>query len=119
MELSPLDKMIIPCLFSPQEKQSLYQILCAVRRIGNHHLADKEKHIIEVMSIVDISNNDQVQSRSLTQQQMIGILKRMDNGKKLYFAKFVSITGLIGGISQNETIFINWLFSELSIPTDF
>lgn len=119
MELSPMDKMIIPGLFSPQEKQSLYQVMCAVRQIGNHHMMQKENHIHEVMAIVGITSNDQIQSRTLTQQQMTGILKRMEDGKKLYFAKFVSITGLIGGISGKETMFINWLYSEINVPTDF
>lgn len=119
MELSPMDKMIIPDLFSPQEKQSLYQVMCAVRLIGNHHMMQKENHIHEVMAIARITSNDQTQSRTLTQPQMTDILKRMDDGKKLYFAKFVSITGLIGGISEKETMFINWLLSEINIPTDF
>lgn len=119
MELSPMDKMIIPGLFSPQEKQSLYQVMCAVRQIGSHSMIQKENHIHEVMSVVGITNDDQVNSRSLTQPQMMDILKRMNDGKKLYFAKFVSITGLIGGISQKETMFINWLFSVLNVPTDF
>lgn len=119
MELSPMDRMIIPGLFSPQEKQSLYQVMCAVRQIGSHHMAQKENHIYEVMSVVGITPNDQVQSRLLTQPQMTSILKRMDDGKKLYFAKFVSITGLIGGISEKETMFINWLYSEINVPTDF
>lgn len=119
MELSPMDKMIIPGLLSPQEKQALYQVMCAVRQIGGHHMTQKEKHIHEVMSVAGITTNDQIQSRSLTQPQMISILRRMDDGKKLYFAKFVSITGLIGGISDKETMFINWLFSEINVPTDF
>lgn len=119
MELSPMDKMIIPGLFSPQEKQSLYQVMCAVRQIGSHHMMQKENHIHEVMAITGISSNDQIQSRTLTQPQMMGILKRMDDGKKLYFAKFVSITGLIGSISEKEMMLINWLFSEINVPTDF
>ena len=84
MELSPMDKMIIPGLFSPQEKQSLYQVMCAVRQIGNHHMMQKENHIHEVMAIAGITSNDQIQSRTLTQPQMTGILKRMEDGKKLY-----------------------------------
>lgn len=119
MELSPIDKIILPALFTAQEKQSLYQVMCAVRQIGSHHMAAKEQHIHEVMSITNITSNDQVQSRLFTQQQMTDILKRMEDGKKLYFAKFVSITGLIGGISEKETMFINWLFSEINVPTDF
>ena len=119
MELSPMDRMIVSGLFSPQEKQSLYQVMCAVRKIGNHHMMQKEKHIREVMTISGITSNDQIQSRTLSQPQMTDILKRMDNGKKLYFAKFVSITGLIGGLSEKETMFINWLFSEINVPTDF
>ena len=119
MELSPMDRMIIPGLFSPQEKQCLYQVRCAVRKMGNQQMMQKEKHIHEVMTISGITSNDQIQSRTLSQPQMTDILKRMDNGKKLYFAKFVSITGLIGGPSEKETMFINWLFSEINVPTDF
>ena len=119
MELSPMDKTVIPGLFSPQEKQSLYQVMCAVRQIGSHHMSQKLEHIQEVMAITGITSQDQVQSRTMSQQQMTGILKRMTDIKKLYFAKFVSITGLIGGISEKETMFINWLYSEINVPTDF
>lgn len=119
MELSPMDKMIIPGLFSPQEKQSLYQVMCAVRQIGSHHMTEKENHIHEVMAITGITSKDQAESRTLTQPQMMSILKGMNDGQKLYFAKFVSITGLIGGISQKETMFINWLYSDINVPTDF
>lgn len=118
MELSPMDRLIIPGLYSPKEKQSLYQVMCAVRQIGAHHMEQKENHIYEVMSIVGITSSDQIQSRSLSQSEMTGILKRMDDGQKLYFAKFVSVTGLIGGISDKEATFINWLFSEIDIPID-
>ena len=93
--------------------------MCAVRQIGAHDMVAKECHIHEVMSIAGITTVDQAQSRLLSQPQMTGILKRMEDGKKLYFAKFVSITGLIGGINQKEAMFINWLFSEINIPTDF
>ena len=119
MELSPMDKMILPGLFSPQQKQSLYQVMCAVRQIGSHDMSAKENHIHEVMAITGITPSDQAQSRTLTQNQMITVLKRMDDPQKLYFAKFVSITGLIGGVTQKETMFINWLFSEINVPTDF
>lgn len=118
MELSPMDKMILPGLFSPRQKQSLYQVMCAVRHIGSHDMQAKEKHIYEVMSITGISPSDQTQSRTLSQPQMISILKQMEDSQKLYFAKFVSITGLIGGITQKETMFINWLYSEINVPTN-
>ncbi|MDE6522755.1 MAG: hypothetical protein K2L17_08065 [Muribaculaceae bacterium] len=81
MELSPMDKMIIPGLFSELEKQSLYQVMCGVRQIGGHHMPQKETHIREVMEITGITFNDQAQSRTLTQPQMMTILKRMDDGK--------------------------------------
>lgn len=119
MELSLMDKMVIPELFSPKEKQSLYQVMCAVRQIGGHHIDQKESHIKEVMSIVGISSSDQVQSRSLTQHQMTSILKSMEDIKKLYFAKFVSLTALIGGVSEKEELFLNWLYSDINIPKDF
>lgn len=119
MELSPLDKMILPNLFSPQEKQSLYQVMCAVLQIGAHHMNEKKQHIYDVMSIIGITSVDQDRSRQMTQSQMTNILKAMDDSKKLYVAKFVSITGLIGGITQKETMFINWLYSEIKVPTDF
>ena len=118
MDLSPMDKMILPGLFTSQEKQSLYQVMCAVRQIGAHSLVQKESHIKEVMAIVGLTSFDQAQSRSLSQSQMTNILKCMDDGKKMYFAKFVSITGLIGGITQKETMFINWLYSEIQVPMD-
>lgn len=119
MELSPMDKMVLPGLFLPKEKQSLYQVMCAVRQIGGHHMDQKESHIKEVMSIVGISSGDQVQSRSLTQSQMTDTLKGMEDIKKLYFAKFVSLTALIGGASEKEELFLNWLYSDINVPTDF
>ena len=118
MELSPMDKMILPGLFSPLQKQAMYQVMCAVRQIGAHDMIAKEQHIREVMTVTGISASDQAQSRSLTQSQMTTILKQMNEPQKLYFAKFVSITGLIGGISQKETMFINWIYSEVNVPTD-
>lgn len=119
MELSTMDKLIIPGLFSPMEKQAMYQVMCAVRQIGAHHMADKERHIHEVMSIVGITPADQQQSRSLTQMQMTEVLKRMDDAKKLYFAKFTSITAIVGGPTQKEVMFLNWLYAELNVPSDF
>lgn len=114
-----MDEMVIPNLFSSQQKQVLYQTMCAVRLFGNHHMTEKWNHIQEVVNIVGITLNDKVQSRQLTQLQMISILKQMDDINKLYFAKFVSVTGLIGGISEKETSFINWLYNEISVPMDF
>lgn len=119
MELSPMDKMIIPGLFSALEKQAMYQVMCAVRQIGSHHMDEKERHIHEVMSIVGITSADQQLSRRLTRSQMTEALKRMDDVKKLYFAKFASITALIGGNTQKETMFLNWLYSEVKVPSDF
>lgn len=118
MKLSPIDHMIIQGLFSTQQKQSLYQVMCAVRQIGSHHMSEKENQILEVMNIVGITSQDQAQSRHLTHPQIIGILKLMNEGQKFYFAKFVSIIGLIGGPSEKEIQFINLLFSEVNIPTD-
>lgn len=119
MKLSQMDKMVVSDLFLSEEKQSLYQVMCAVRLIGKHHIDEKNSHIYEVMSVTGISTDDQAKSRLLKQSQMINILRRMDEIKKLYFAKFVSITGLIGGITEDETKLINWLFSEINVPTDF
>lgn len=116
MDLTPMDKMIIPSLFSPNEKQSLYQVMCAVRLVGNHNMKEKENHIREVMTIVGITSSNQIQSRLLTKLQINNILKRMDNLNKLYFAKFVSITGLIGGLSEKEEMFINSIYSEICVP---
>lgn len=107
MDLSSIDKIILPGLFTSQEKQSLYQVMCAVRKIGAHQMESKEQHIHEVMSATGITGTHQAQSRLLTQPQMIGVLKQMEASKKLYFAKFVSITSLIGGPSEKETMFIN------------
>lgn len=113
-----MDQMIIPGLFSSLEKQSLYQVMCAVAQIGGHHMTQKENHIYEVMSIVGITSDDQEMSRSLSEPQMTSILKQMDDVKKLYFAKFVSITGLLGGLSEKETMFINWLYSQINVPIE-
>ena len=115
MELTPMDKMVIPSLFSTKEKQSLYQDMCAVRLVGNHNMREKENHIREVMTIVEITSSDQIQSRLLTKLQINNILKRIDNINKLYFAKFVSITGLVGGLSEKEEMFINSIYSEICV----
>lgn len=119
MELSQMDRMLLPGLFAPKEKQSLYQAMCAVRSIGAHSMIQKESHIKEVMRIVGVTSYDQAASRQLNQQTMLDILRNMDNIKKLYFAKFVSLTGLIGGISEKEEMLINWLYSQIGVPTDF
>lgn len=119
MELSSTDKIILHTLFSPQEKQSLYQVMCAVRKIGGHHITEKTQHIQEVMSITGISEADKVQSRKLTQPQMTTTIKCMSTTKKLYLAKFVSMTALIGGASEKELMFLNWFFNEANISPDF
>ena len=106
-------------MFTPRERQSLYQVMCAVRQIGKHHLEQKLQHIHEVMSITGITPTDVAQSRALTEPQMISILKQMSDTKKLYFAKFISMTALIGGCTENESKFSNWIISEIEVPTDF
>lgn len=116
MNLSVLDQQIIPQLFSNKEKQSIYQVMCAVRKIGAHHMVEKENVIHEVMQVTKITPSDQVQSRLLNQQQMISILTAMDEIKKMYFAKFISLVALEGGNTQNETLFVNWITNEIGVP---
>ena len=116
MELSPMDRMILPGLFSPAERQTLYQTMCAVRMMGQHAQAAKLQVIREAMAVCNISSADQVQSRRFSQPQMMEIMKRMDDGKKCYFAKFCSLVALAGGNSQKETMFLNWLYAEIEVP---
>ncbi|MDE6228033.1 MAG: hypothetical protein K2M63_11010 [Muribaculaceae bacterium] len=113
-----MDEVIVRNLFSSSEKQTLYQVMCAVRSIGSHHLSEKEKHIHQLMRVLNISSYDQQASRTLTQLQMTSIMKGMEDVKKLYFAKFLSQTALIGGLSEKESLFLNWLFSEINIPSN-
>lgn len=116
MELSPMDRRILPGLFSPAERQALYQTMCAVRMMGQHAQAAKLQVIREAMDVCNISSTDQEQSRRFNQPQMMGIMKKMDDGKKLYFAKFCSLVALAGGNSQKETMFLNWLYAEIQVP---
>ena len=116
MELSQMDRMILPGLFAPEERQTLYQTMCAVRMMGQHAQAAKLQVIREAMAICSISSADQEQSRRLTQPQMLEIMKRMDDGKKCYFAKFCSLVALAGGNSQKDTMFLNWLYAEIEVP---
>lgn len=116
MELSPMDRLILPGLFSPAERQTLYQTMCAVRLMGQHAQDSKLKVIREAMAICNILSTDQEQSRTLTQPQMMDIMKQMDDGKKCYFAKFCSLVALAGGNSPKETIFLNWLYAEIKVP---
>ena len=115
MKLSPMDKMILPGLFSPAERQTLYQTMCAVRKIGLHAQAAKLQVIREAMAVCNITPADQEQSRRFTQPQMMEIMKRMDDGKKCYFAKLCSLVALAGGNTQKETMFLNWLYAEIKI----
>lgn len=116
MDLSPIDRMILPGLFTSDERQTLYQTMCAIRMLGQHAQAAKLQVIHEAMAVCNISSSDQEQSRKFTQPQMMGIMKRMDDGKKCYFAKFCSLVALAGGNSQKETMFLNWLYSEINVP---
>lgn len=90
--------------------------MCAVRQIGAHNMAEKEAHIMEVSRVINITNTNVHLSRSKNQLQMTNTLKNMSDPQKWYFAKFVSITGLIGGLSPKEDQFINWLFSQVQVP---
>ena len=116
MELSPMDKMILPGLFSPAERQTLYQTMCTVRMMGQHAQVEKLQVIREAVAVCNITPADQDQSRRFTQPQMMEIMKRMDDGKKCYFAKFCSLVALAGGNSKKETMFLNWLYAEIEVP---
>lgn len=116
MELSPIDKKILPGLFSPAERQTLYQTMCAVKIFGQHAPSAKLQVIRETMAVCNITPADQEQSRRFSQPQMIEIMKRMDDAKKCYFAKFCSLVALAGGNSQKETMFLNWLYAEIEVP---
>lgn len=116
MELSPMDRLILPRLFSPEERQTLYQTMCGVRMMGQHAQEAKLQVIREAMAICNISAEDQDKSRRLTQPQMMEIMKNMDDGKKCFFAKFCSLVALAGGNSQKETLFLNWLYAEIEVP---
>ncbi|MDN0051753.1 hypothetical protein QVN91_01985 [Bacteroides caecigallinarum] len=119
MELSPMDRMILPNLFESKERQALYQLICGVRLIGKHHMVEKENYIYDVTQVVGISSQDKEKSRSLTREEMVMTMKNMEDIKKLYLAKFASKVALIGGISQQETIFLNMLYKEIEVPEEF
>lgn len=117
MELSPMDRMVLPNLFSPRERQAMYQVMCAVRQFGTHAQGEKLQVIREAMNICNISAVDQEQSRKLTQPQMMQILKSMEDINKCYFARFCSLVALAGGNSPKETMFLNWLYEEIDVPS--
>lgn len=117
MDLSPIDRMILPGLFTSDERQTLYQTMCAVRLMGQQNAQTAKLQVIrEAMTVCNISSTDQEQSRRFSQPQMMEIMKRMDDTKKCYFAKFCSHVALASGNSQKETMFLNWLYAEINVP---
>lgn len=116
MEFSIMDRQILPNLYNPRERQAIYQVMCATRQMGGHHMAEKEAEIRQVMNHIGITPTDQAISRTLTQQQMTATLRNMDDGPKLYFAKFISCIALVGGNNQKETMFVQWMNSEVGVP---
>lgn len=116
MNLSIIEKNIIPTLYISIEKQSIYQVLCAVRNIGKHDMESKEDVINEVMNIMGFTEQERIASRKLTQQQMTQALQKMSDEKKIYFAKFISNVALVGGVTTNESKFVFQLFNLFQIP---
>lgn len=119
MLLSPSDRVAVSNAYSPRERESIYQVLCAIMKIAGHHTDEKWNFICEVMDAVGISKEDQKNSRKLNADQMNAALRSMSQIKKIYLAKFMSITSLIGEARERETKFVYGLFRIFEIPEDF
>lgn len=119
MLLAPSDLVAVSNAYSPRERESIYQVLCAIMKIAGHHTDEKWSFICEVMDAVGISSEDQKNSRKLNADQMTTVLRHMSQIKKVYLAKFMSLTTLIGEPRDRETKFVYGLFRNFEIPEDF
>ena len=113
MDLTYFDRMAL-ANFTPLEKQSLYQLLCAAMIVDGQRDSRELALIAEVNKIIGITTTDIEASRRLSEPEMTSCLRNMNSLKKAYVGKFVAQVVLADGvITQREEQFFYYMKNKL------
>lgn len=110
--------------FSSEEKQAIYQILCAMAIIDKSHdcpmINYEEKVFIEhVVKIIEMTENDRVSSRTIKSSRHFEILKSMNMTKKSFLAINLAQLAIVdGNVSTLEIDFFQYCLNLLNLPFD-
>lgn len=116
MDLTYFDRMAL-ANFTPLEKQSLYQLLCAAMIVDGQRDSRELALIAEVNKIIGITTADIEASRRLSEPEMTSCLRNMNSLKKAYVGKFVAQVVLADGvITQREEQFFYYMKNKLGLP---
>ena len=116
MDLTYFDRMAL-ANFTPLEKQSLYQLLCAAMIVDGQRDSRELALIAEVNKIIGITTTDIEASRRLSEPEMTSCLRNMNSLKKAYVGKFVAQVVLADGvITQREEQFFYYM-SKFNLKT--
>jgi uncharacterized tellurite resistance protein B-like protein len=116
MDLTYFDRMAL-ANFTPLEKQSLYQLLCAAMIVDGQRDSRELALIAEVNKIIGITTTDIEASRRLSEPEMTSCLRNMNSLKKAYVGKFVAQVVLADGvITQREEQFFYYMKNKLGLP---
>ena len=116
MDLTYFDRMAL-ANFTPLEKQSLYQLLCAAMIVDGQRDSRELALIAEVNKIIGITTADIEASRRLSEPEMTSCLRNMNSLKKAYVGKFVAQVVLADGvITQREEQFFYYMKQKLGLP---
>lgn len=116
MDLTYFDRMAL-ANFTPLEKQSLYQLLCAAMIVDGQRDSRELALIAEVNKIIGITATDIEASRRLSEPEMTSCLRNMNSLKKAYVGKFVAQVVLADGvITQREEQFFYYMKNKLGLP---
>lgn len=116
MDLNYFDRMAL-ATFTPLEKQSLYQLLCATMIVDGQRDSRELALIDEINRIIGITNADIEASRRLSEPEMTNCLRNMETLKKAYVGKFVAQVVLADGvITQREEQFFYYMKKKLDLP---
>ena len=116
MDLTYFDRMAL-ANFTPLEKQSLYQLLCAAMIVDGQRDSRELALIAEVNKIIGITTADIEASRRLSEPEMTSCLRNMNSLKKAYVGKFVAQVVLADGvITQREEQFYYYINNKLGLP---
>ena len=116
MDLTYFDRMAL-ANFTPLEKQSLYQLLCAAMIVDGQRDSRELALIAEVNKIIGITTADIEASRRLSEPEMTSCLRNMNSLKKAYVGKFVAQVVLADGvITQSEEQFFYYMKKKLGLP---
>ena len=116
MDLTYFDRMAL-ANFTPLEKQSLYQLLCAAMIVDGQRDSRELALIAGVNKIIGITTADIEASRRLSEPEMTSCLRNMNSLKKAYVGKFVAQVVLAAGvITQREAQFFYYMQKKLGLP---